>query len=127
MSAQAKHEPTFGPWLSASDYRTRFYFPGGGMTVLPEFTLTMDGKAYRFDWHNYLGPTFLRKDGEPLARYPSERHPMWKAFGAWERQGKRVDMAGNCIWEPEPPEPKPVLRHIRGRHFEIIGWEQPAT
>ena len=88
-----------GPWLSADDYCPHVRIPNGCMTVMPEFTLTLpNGRVYRFEWHAYLGPTFLRKDGEPLARYPSERNPMWHAFNAWYRQGRKVDADGGCIW-----------------------------
>jgi hypothetical protein len=93
---------TYGPVQSADDIKTRFYFPGGGVTLCPVLTLTLpNGKVWRFEWHHYLGPTFLRKDDEPLARYPSERNPMWQTFNLWHNQGKRVDAEGNCIWEPE--------------------------
>lgn len=118
---------TTGPWQSADDIRTRFRIPNGSMTVLPEFRLTLPGGAvYRFDWHRYLGPIFVRTDGEPLARQPSARNPMWKAFAAWDRQGRKVDADGNCIWTQEPPAPEPVLRHIKGRHFEVIGWKDAS-
>jgi hypothetical protein len=41
------------------------------------------GKTWRWEFHNYLGPTFLRKDGEMLKNQPSERHPVWDKFNEW--------------------------------------------
>lgn len=115
----------YGPWLSASDVRTRFRFATGSMTILPEFTLTLaDGRRFRFDWHRYLGPTFLGADGEPLARQPGERHPLWPAFTAWTRQGQRIDMDGRCIWDPEPARPPPGIA-IAVPHRVEFGWERP--
>lgn len=94
---------------SADTIPADFRVPNGIITILPQFTLTLpSGRVYRFDWHKYLGPTFLRADGEPVARYPSERNPMWEAFNAWDRQGRKVDEAGNCIWRPMPPRAKPA-------------------
>ena len=83
----------------ANTLRTHFRIPGGSMTVLPVLTLTDHaGQVWRFDWHRYLGPTFLRRDGEPRKKYPGMRCPMWRAFDAWMDQGRRVDADGNCIW-----------------------------
>jgi len=111
-------EMTLGPWLSANDVPTRFYFSGGSMTVLSVFTLTLEnGKRYRFEWHHYLGPTFVRKDDEPFAKYPSQRHPMWHSFNTWMKQGMRIDMDHNCIYDPEPITKAP--RRRRGDPLEI--------
>lgn len=41
------------------------------------------GKVWRWDFHHYLGPTFLRKDGAPLTHQPGERHPVWDKFAEW--------------------------------------------
>ena len=48
-----------------------------------EGSANIGGKKYRWEFHEYLGPTFLRKDGEPLVRQPSEKHPVWKEFDKW--------------------------------------------
>ena len=70
------------------------------ITIHPTYTLTLaNGKVYQFEWHKYLGPTFLRKDGEPLARFPGVRNPMWKTFDLWHSQGRMVDSNGNCVWK----------------------------
>lgn len=110
--------------IDADDITTRHYFPGGSMTVLPLLALKLpSGRVVHFEWHRYCGPNFVRKDGEPWARFPSERHPLWPAFEAWQRQGRRVDEQGNCIWDPEPPLP-PRARRRRGEgRIEFLNGE----
>jgi hypothetical protein len=79
------------------------------LTIHPAYDLTLpDGRVWRFEFHKFLGPTFLRKDGEPRARPPAERHPVWDAYGLWEAQGRRVDAGGKALWTPpgEPAEPE---------------------
>jgi len=49
----------------------------------PEHTVTHAGRTWRFEMHSYLGPTLLRRDGEPYKRQPGERHPFWQAFSVW--------------------------------------------
>jgi hypothetical protein len=51
-----------------------------------EGSATVNGKMWRWDFHNYLGPTFLKKNGDPLARQPGARNPVWEAFGEWVKQ-----------------------------------------
>lgn len=41
------------------------------------------GKTWRWEFHHYLGPTFLRADGEPLVNQPGENHPVWDRFDEW--------------------------------------------
>lgn len=100
------HDETIGPWRSVDDIRTNIIIPNGIMTIRPHVSLeTPDGKVWLFEWHSYLGPTFLRKDGEPRARYPGEKNPMWEAFNAWMDQGRRIDADGCCIWREESDAP----------------------
>ncbi len=47
------------------------------------------GKVWRWDFHKYFGPTFLRKDGEPLKTQPDERHPVWDHFAEWLKKQPR--------------------------------------
>lgn len=85
---------------SADNIPMDHFGPGIVLTIHPAFILTLaNGRVYYFDWHKYLGPTFTRKDGEPLKRYPSERHQLWPAFNAWHSQGRMVDGKGNCIYK----------------------------
>lgn len=41
------------------------------------------GKTWRWDFHWFCGPTFLRADGEPLTNQPRERHSVWDRFAEW--------------------------------------------
>ena len=52
------------------------YHDGEGYAVV-------NGRQYRWDFHEYCGPLFLRKDGEPLKRQPGEHHPVWDVFNKW--------------------------------------------
>lgn len=48
-----------------------------------EGSAVVNGREWRWEFHEYCGPTFLRKDGEPLKRFPSEKHPVWDEFDKW--------------------------------------------
>lgn len=48
-----------------------------------EGSAIVNGRKWRWEFHHYCGPTFLRKDGEPRRKIPSESHPVWDAFGKW--------------------------------------------
>jgi hypothetical protein len=47
---------------------------------------TVNGRVYRWSFHEYLGPTFVNKDGSMSKTQPGENHPVWNAFGAWLRE-----------------------------------------
>lgn len=45
-----------------------------------------NGKLWRWDFHEYCGPLFLKKNGDPLKNQPmTENHPAWAPFEAWLR------------------------------------------
>jgi len=44
-----------------------------------------NGKLWRWEFHEYMGPSFLRKDGEPLVNQPGEKSPAWDVFNEWYR------------------------------------------
>lgn len=44
---------------------------------------TVNGRTYYWEFYEWTGPVFTRKDGQPLAQYPSETHPVWPAFVTW--------------------------------------------
>ena len=46
------------------------------------------GKLWRWEFHPYCGPFFLREDGEPLARQPGERSLAWEAFEKKKKGGE---------------------------------------
>ena len=49
--------------------------------------MTIAGKKWRWEFHNYLGPTFLKADWEtPLVHQPNENHPVWDRFNEWLKQ-----------------------------------------
>lgn len=49
---------------------------------------TVNGKEYRWEFHEYLGPTFIGKRGEPLKWQPGSRHPVWTVFHQWLKDWK---------------------------------------
>ena len=64
-----------------------FRTPGGivhiDTFIDDEGTAVVNGRQYQWEFHEYLGPTFIRKDGEPLKRQPGEHHPVWPHFEKW--------------------------------------------
>lgn len=48
-----------------------------------EGSVQIGSRTYRWDFHSYLGPLFLKKDGDPLKRQPGEHHPVWPHFEKW--------------------------------------------
>lgn len=54
-----------------------------------EGSAVVNGRTYRWEFHEYCGPTFLRKDGEPWKRIcPGENHPVWDEFEKWLKKYK---------------------------------------
>ncbi len=49
----------------------------------------VNGRTYRWEFHNYCGPLFLRKDGEPLKNQPGEHHPVWPYFDQWMKKREK--------------------------------------
>lgn len=47
-------------------------------------TAKIGNRIYWWDYHPYWGPTFLRKDGEPLRRQPGPKNPVWEALEVWK-------------------------------------------
>jgi hypothetical protein len=48
-----------------------------------EGSAVVQGRTWRWDFHEYLGPTFVDKHGNMLKRQPGENHPVWDAFATW--------------------------------------------
>lgn len=85
----------------------------------PEHDIQIGGKIYRFEMHPYSGPIALGKRGKPLAIQP---RAFLRAVSLWAQQGQQIDdETGLCEWYHPPKE---VLKHIGGRHWKIIGYEQ---
>jgi len=81
------------------------------------------GKVWRFEDHPHSGPIALTpKTGEIATNQPSEDSPFWPAVQAWYDMGKEIGPDGYCVWKPKV-EPTLKLRHLGGRHWEIIDEE----
>jgi hypothetical protein len=86
----------------------------------PHRTISVKGRIYRFEMHPATGPWAVTKAGEVAANQPGARDPFWEAVTFWDRQGRRLDAAGRCAWDYPP---RPILRHLAGRQYEITGYE----
>ena len=63
----------------------------------------------------------INKDGsECLSIGP--KHGFWRAASLWNLQGRRLE-GNRAIWH-EPK--KPVLKHLGGRHYQIIEQGEPG-
>lgn len=69
---------------------------------LSDLTIDAGGKSFRFEYSRMFGPMMLGKRGDPITTFPRLRSPFWPAVQAWERQGRRVDDDGRCIYDAEP-------------------------
>ncbi len=50
-----------------------------------EGSAVVNKREWRWEFHDYLGPTFLRKDGVPLSNQMPPQ-AVWDAFDLWLRQ-----------------------------------------
>ena len=49
----------------------------------------VEGVWWQWEFHHYLGPTFIDKRGE-MIDFPPEKHPVWVRFERWlERYQRR--------------------------------------
>jgi hypothetical protein len=51
-----------------------------------EGSCVIGGKTWRWDYHEYMGPCFLKANGDPLKNQPGEKHPVWDRFDEWVRK-----------------------------------------
>ena len=52
-----------------------------------EGSAVVNGRLIRWEFHEYLGPLFLRADGyTPLKKQPSEHHGVWPHFTRWMKR-----------------------------------------
>ena len=59
-------------------------------------------RLWRWEFHEYLGPTFVDKDGNSV-KCPGENHPVWHAFNAWlwdyyTKKKNRKALAAMAAW-----------------------------
>lgn len=76
------------------------------------------GKRWKFEMHPQCGPAVLNASGDPADKQPGPRSPFWHAVTRWAQGGHRLNEA-DCVWEEEP---QPILQHMAGRHYRVIGW-----
>ena len=92
----------------------------------PDFKIRAGDKEFHFEFHSYLGPTMLAKQGgrgreiwNPTHRFPPQNSPFWDALYWWIKQGKQVGADGYCIfkWEMKPIN---ILKHLGGRNWKVL-------
>lgn len=84
------------------------------------YRISVKGKVYLFETPLYCGAMFVGKNGRERANVP---RLAWDAISWWAQQGRRIDDSGLCIWDYPAKE---KLKHLGGRHYQIIGYEQPV-
>jgi hypothetical protein len=90
----------------------------------PVRTIVVSGRRYRFEMHPHFGPNLVSPRGDILANQPGERSPFWAAVGHWDKQGRKVDSSGVCVWGTPPP-----IRwiHIGGNHYLMEAGQNKET
>ena len=53
----------------------------------PDQSVVVNGKKWRFDFHEYCGPMWLRKNGEPR-KCQNPNNAVWDAFQKWFDKSK---------------------------------------
>lgn len=48
----------------------------------------VNGRIYRWEFHEMFGPTFIGVNGEPWKRPPNVNGKIWAAFEAWQATTK---------------------------------------
>lgn len=60
-----------------------------------EGSAIVDGREWRWSFHNYLGPSFLKKDGElRKCQYPTNKK-VWAAFEEWLNEYRKINPIEN--------------------------------
>lgn len=106
---------------------TSLYFKDDrGLTVHmalggPTLFIQVGGRQRPFELHPYFGPSLLHAATlEPLANIPKE---FWDAIDRWQLGGKKLngDVAIATAWCPTCKGSGDEIRHVGGRHWEIVG------
>lgn len=84
----------------------------------PEREIQVRGKRWRFEMHPYFGPAILKRNGDPAAAQPIY---VMEAISLWAQQGERMD-GDLCQWDHPPKE---ILKHLRGKQYKLVGYEEP--
>jgi hypothetical protein len=78
------------------------------------YAIVVGNETIRFDWSHQFGPMPITK--QRRERNLRHSHPFWRAVSLWNLQGRETKGC-QAIWH-EPK--KPVLKHIGGRHYQIV-------
>jgi len=70
--------------FKSSDGRVAGFF-----CTTPEYEYVHGGRTWRFEYHAYLGPWPLRRDGQPFKKAPDLKSKFWPAFEAWYNEHYR--------------------------------------
>jgi hypothetical protein len=81
------------------------------------YLIRVGGREWFFEWHHYCGPMVIHRRTWAEVTQPGERSPFWQAVQNWHEQGRRIDDAGFCVWEPTP---EPQYVHLGGRNYAIV-------
>lgn len=91
----------------------------------PTLSISSGGKTFYFSHHEYLGPMFENKRGEPISSFPPKYSPFWDAHYFWLKQGKRVK--GNvCVFESEM-QLVDITKQVGRNIFILTGKRKGAT
>lgn len=55
-----------------------------------EGSAVVNGRTWRWEFHEYLGPGWLRKDGEPRKCQCPTSKAVWAAFEKWHKNYRRA-------------------------------------
>jgi len=70
--------------------------------------VTIGRTVWRWDFHDYLGPTFLKANGEPRKCQCPTVKSLWEEFNAWlETHKKAKQTAKTPCPSRHPPSPRP--------------------
>lgn len=81
-----------------------------------EGSAVVRGRTWRWEFHEYLGPTFVNKKGQSID-YPPEGSPVWDAFNDWlwghytAKKNTKALAAMRAWYRPKSP-PKQSPTHI---------------
>ena len=80
-----------------------------------------NGKRWRFEMHRVFGPNVVVGRHDDIAdKQPPEQSPFWHCVQLWCDQGEKLADDGLCAWMFDPEK---ILRHLGGKHYEIVGYE----
>ena len=85
VSIRREDRPPTRPAASKRRREVICIFPPPG-SILRGEGRDQRGKLWRWEFTEWMGPTFLRKDGEFMKRQPGEKSPAWSVFEKWHKR-----------------------------------------